>query len=114
MKTSGTIILSKEPRTAPKPNNLVPKAARPKRGGVRVQRVDMCREIARAVAAELMRNGNGDSAKRLVLELENGRDGGGWCRAAVESRVEAVVKAHIEKAHLPAPAETVERTKNNL
>lgn len=47
MKTSGTLILSKQPRPAPEPNNLVPRAARPKRGGVRVQRVDGRRATAR-------------------------------------------------------------------
>jgi hypothetical protein len=61
-------------------------------------RLGVCREIARAVAADLLRNGAGDVAKRLVLELENGHDGGGWSRAGIESRVEAVVKAHIERS----------------
>ena len=107
MKTHGTLILAKEPSPAPKPNNLAPGAARPKRGGVRVQRVDMCREIARAVAAVLLRNGNGDVGKRLVIELETGREGGGWCRAAIEGQVQAVVMAHIEKLTRDAGAQNL-------
>lgn len=39
--------------------------------------------IAAAIADRLMTNGNGDVAIRLVLELPDGRDGGGRCRAAV-------------------------------
>lgn len=35
-------------------------------------------ETARKIADQLFVNGNGDRAKRLVLELESGRDGGGW------------------------------------
>lgn len=41
------------------------------------------RLVARKAADYLFTNGNGDRAKRLVLELSGGKDGGGWCYDAV-------------------------------
>ncbi len=35
----------------------------------------------------LFTNGAGETAQRLVLELENGRNGGGWCRNAVRDQI---------------------------
>lgn len=40
-------------------------------------------KLARRITKKLFVNGFGDQATRLVLELENGRDGGGWCEEAV-------------------------------
>lgn len=39
------------------------------------------------VLNHLFTNGAGETADRLVLELENGRDGGGWCRGAVRDQI---------------------------
>lgn len=35
----------------------------------------------------LFTNGAGETAQRLVLELENGCNGGGWCRDAVRDQI---------------------------
>jgi len=35
------------------------------------------------IAEKLFTNGMDQKAKRLVLELESGADGGGWCKQAV-------------------------------
>jgi hypothetical protein len=45
------------------------------------------RAIAEQIAAELFVNGSGEKARRLVLELEDGRNGGGWCKEAIVDRV---------------------------
>ena len=50
--------------------------------------MDTIREIAEAIADSLMTNGNEERAERLVLELPDGRDGGGWCRSSVVSTAE--------------------------
>lgn len=36
--------------------------------------------IAEAITERLFTNGRGEKARRLVLELEDGQDGGGWGR----------------------------------
>ncbi len=41
------------------------------------------KNIAKRIADELFKNGIGEKAERLVLELENGSNGGGWCKQAV-------------------------------
>jgi len=46
-------------------------------------------ELAERIAKRLFVNGCGEHAKRLVLELDNGRDGGGWCESAVRDQVAA-------------------------
>ncbi len=46
------------------------------------------RRLARRVAKALFRNGSGEIAERLVLELKDRRNGGGWCLGAVEDVVE--------------------------
>ncbi len=43
------------------------------------------------IVDELFINGNGQRAQRLILELEDGKDGGGWCREAVKS----IILKHI-------------------
>lgn len=40
-------------------------------------------ELAASIADDLFKNGNNEVARRLVLELFDKRDGGGWNRAAV-------------------------------
>ena len=49
--------------------------------------------IAKKIADELFTNGSNEKAKRLVLELENGKDGGGWCKGAVID----IIKKHLKK-----------------
>ena len=51
-------------------------------------------EIAKQIADRLFTNGTGDEATRLVLELPGKRDGGGWCRRAVEDRIDEVLTAY--------------------
>lgn len=41
------------------------------------------RRVAKEIATELFQNGAGGAANRLVLELPNKRNGGGWCKQAV-------------------------------
>lgn len=50
--------------------------------------------IAEQIVEVLFRNGFGEKARRLVLELENGGNGGGWCRGAVIDRINRVLEDH--------------------
>lgn len=52
------------------------------------------RDLAKEIAADLFTNGLGQHARRLVLELENGHNGGGWCERAVVDRI---------RGHLASP-----------
>lgn len=45
--------------------------------------------IAESVADRLFVNGFGQPARRLVLELENFKDGGGWCKDSVRDQIVA-------------------------
>ena len=45
-------------------------------------------QLAREIADELLKNGIGETADRLVLEV-SGKDCGGYCRAAVERIIAA-------------------------
>ena len=56
------------------------------------------RERAMTIAEELFRNGFGEEAKRLVLELDDGRDGGGWSKKAAIDRIEAALRAYSKEA----------------
>ncbi len=49
------------------------------------------RDLAKKIADALFTNGAGETAKRLVLELEEKRTGGGWCRSAVIDSIEEVL-----------------------
>lgn len=49
---------------------------------------------AEKIADYLFTNAFGEQADRLVLELNGKRNGGGWCRAAVVSAVECILKEH--------------------
>ena len=55
-------------------------------------------QLAREIADELLKNGIGETADRLVLEV-SGKDCGGYCRAAVEriiaAKVEPLVSASV-------------------
>ena len=50
------------------------------------------REIDNQIAARLFVNGAGQKAQRLVLELADGRDGGGWSEPAVVDQVVSVLE----------------------
>ena len=52
------------------------------------------RQVAETIAQDLFTNGNGDRAKRLVSELPDGRDGGGWCESAVVDRIAMMLDRH--------------------
>jgi len=56
------------------------------------------RKLAGKIADELMTNGAGDKAQRLVMELKDGRDAGGWCRNAVIIVVERILEANGNNA----------------
>ena len=50
-------------------------------------------QLAEKIVDRLMTSGDGQKAKRLVLELDLDRDGGGWCRkAAIAQVVEILVE----------------------
>lgn len=51
--------------------------------------------LAERIAGELMRNGNGDIADRLVLELPNGKDGGGHCRESVAGVIHKMISSEL-------------------
>lgn len=75
-----------------KPKEEVPSSAADE--GIQNEGVPRRRKLAEMIAAYLFRNGNGDHAKRLVLELEGGRDGGGWSERAVTDRIEELLLKH--------------------
>lgn len=52
----------------------------------------MNQTTAERIADALMRNAFGDVAERLILELPDGRDGGGRCRAAIVQEVDRILK----------------------
>lgn len=51
-------------------------------------------QLAAKIADDLFTNGCDEKAERLVLELPNGRDGGGWCKQAVADRILQALNAH--------------------
>jgi hypothetical protein len=50
--------------------------------------------VAKAVE-QLFRNGQGDYANRLVIELPGGVDGGGWCRQAVADVIRRAIRENL-------------------
>ncbi len=52
-------------------------------------------EIADEVIKTLFTNGAGEKASRIVLELEDGRDGGGWAERPARVHVAEVIEKHI-------------------
>jgi hypothetical protein len=59
-------------------------------------------ELADKIADSLFTDGDGQKAERLVLELPNGRNGGGWCRDAVRGVIQAAISEPINMV-LPCP-----------
>lgn len=51
-------------------------------------------ELATQITDKIFTNGAGDQAKRLVLELENGRNGGGWSKSAMRDFIRDILIAH--------------------
>ena len=58
------------------------------------------------VVDDLMTSGNGDKATRLVLSLEDGRDGGGWARRALQDRIRKTLTQAIIDALGPTVCPT--------
>ena len=54
-------------------------------------------KLAKEIAEDLMTNGEGHKAERLVLELKGGRDGGGRCFGSVRD----VIAHHLERLEFP-------------
>lgn len=50
-------------------------------------------DIVKQIVDCLFTSGRGDEATRLVLELPGKKDGGGWCRRAVEDQIDQVLTA---------------------
>lgn len=48
-------------------------------------------EIVEDILDRIMTNGNGNKAYRLVLELPNGRDGGGMCRPNLAREIRSAI-----------------------
>jgi hypothetical protein len=48
---------------------------------------DELEQLAEAITDRLFTNGMGEKARRLVIELEDGREGGDWCRSAVRDQI---------------------------
>ena len=55
-------------------------------------------KIAQEIADDLFTNGFGEKASRLVLELADGRDGGGWGKKPAIDRIKDILKKHIKEA----------------
>jgi hypothetical protein len=49
------------------------------------------KQLAKAITDKLFINGFGEVANRLVMESDNGKDIGGWCRLAVEDQIKEVL-----------------------
>ena len=52
-------------------------------------------QLAEWIVSDLFTNGVGQKAKRLVLELEDGRDGGGWGRGPAKDRIETILRSQV-------------------
>lgn len=52
-------------------------------------------KLAKRIAEDLFHSGAGGTAKRLVLEMEDGKNAGGWCKAAVIDRIWIILKSVI-------------------
>jgi len=56
---------------------------------------ELAYKIANDVIMALFTNGAKQKASRLVLELENGSDGGGWSMCAAHNHIADVIEKHI-------------------
>lgn len=54
--------------------------------------------LARKITTDLFTNGAGQPGNRLVLELSDKSDGGGWCSKAVFDRIGAMIHAALPAA----------------
>ncbi len=52
-------------------------------------------ELAKKIVDGLFINGSNRKAKRLVLELEDGGDGGGWGRKPAEDFVKGIINKYL-------------------
>ena len=52
-------------------------------------------KLADEIVKALFINGAGQEAKRLVLELPNGKDGGGWSQAGARGAIAAQLRVHL-------------------
>lgn len=50
------------------------------------------KKVADEIVNYMFTNGAGEKAQRLVLELEDGSNGGGWCREAVTAAIISKLK----------------------
>ncbi len=64
---------------------------KPKTGRRKVGKMDT-NKLAIKIADDLFQNGIGVKANRLVLELEDGSNGGGWSKKAAIDRIEMILK----------------------
>jgi len=48
-------------------------------------------KLSEIIAERLFTNGAGHKAQRLVLEMENGSDGGGWCKKTVIDQIDRIL-----------------------
>lgn len=55
-------------------------------------------ELAEQIAKYLFTDGSGERAERLVLELKNGRKGGGWSEWAVTLAIKERLVSFSQKA----------------
>jgi len=53
-------------------------------------------EVAQKIVSELFTNGDGENAKRLVLELENGKNGGAWIKITAFSVIKKILDKESE------------------
>lgn len=56
--------------------------------------------IANEIVEKLFINGTGQKAQRLVLELENGKGGGGWSKGPVRDVIATYITKAIKKGRL--------------
>lgn len=52
-------------------------------------------KLADEIVKALFINGAGEEAKRLVLELPDGRDGGGWSQDGAHGAISAQLRLHL-------------------
>lgn len=63
-------------------------------------------EIANEILNGLFVNGNGDEARRLVLELPDGRNGGGWSRVGAYGQIVTILQRHLTSRALDGACES--------
>ena len=66
------------------------------------QPLDWIHELAEQIAADLFTDSVGEVARRLVIELDDGRQPGGYCEQAVSDRIETMLRKELAR-RLAAP-----------